>query len=183
SARRPCSTSRLVDGVGEGRGDAGTSPQQPEEGRSARGARTARADARVGAGLIRRRSTRQQIPLPPGAQPGGPAPWAGLASQARHGITLERVRNAVRDRSGPAVAWAGSGGSLVAPPGFEGRPAAVLVALFEEAGQARLIFTRRAAHLRSHRGEVSFPGGRLDEEEAPIAGALREAAEEIGLDP
>jgi 8-oxo-dGTP pyrophosphatase MutT (NUDIX family) len=46
-----------------------------------------------------------------------------------------------------------------------------------------VVLTRRSAHLRSHRGEVSFPGGRLDGEETPEQGALREAGEEIGLDP
>ena len=45
--------------------------------------------------------------------------------------------------------------------------AAVLAVLFEEAGEARLILTRRSSRLRSHRGEVSFPGGRLDPGEDP----------------
>ena len=63
------------------------------------------------------------------------------------------------------------------------RHAAVLAVLFEEAGEARVILTRRASSLRSHRGEVSFPGGRLDPgEDAPTA-ALREAYEEIALSP
>ncbi|HZN14182.1 MAG TPA: CoA pyrophosphatase [Acidimicrobiales bacterium] len=61
--------------------------------------------------------------------------------------------------------------------------AAVLAALFEEDGEARVILTRRAAHLRSHTGEVSFPGGRLDEGEDALAAALRESAEEVGLEP
>jgi 8-oxo-dGTP pyrophosphatase MutT (NUDIX family) len=60
---------------------------------------------------------------------------------------------------------------------------AVLVALFEEVGEAHLVFTRRSASLRSHRGEVSFPGGRLDPGELPEAAALREAHEEVALDP
>jgi 8-oxo-dGTP pyrophosphatase MutT (NUDIX family) len=64
-----------------------------------------------------------------------------------------------------------------------GVPSAVLAALFEEEGESRVVLTRRAAHLRSHRGEVSFPGGRLDGSETPEQAALREAAEEIGLDP
>ena len=50
--------------------------------------------------------------------------------------------------------------------------AAVLAVLFEEAGEARVILTRRASSLRSHRGEVSFPGGRIDPgEDAPTGGA------------
>ena len=59
---------------------------------------------------------------------------------------------------------------------------AVLAVLFEEEGEARLIFTRRSTALRTHRGEVSFPGGRLDEGEDAVAGALREAFEEVCLD-
>jgi 8-oxo-dGTP pyrophosphatase MutT (NUDIX family) len=59
----------------------------------------------------------------------------------------------------------------------------VLVALFEEAGEARVVLTRRASTLRSHRSEVSFPGGRVDGDETLAAAALREAWEEIALDP
>lgn len=64
-----------------------------------------------------------------------------------------------------------------------GAPSAVLVPLFEEGGEARVVLTRRAAHLRTHTGEVSFPGGRLDAGESPEDGACREAAEEVGIDP
>jgi 8-oxo-dGTP pyrophosphatase MutT (NUDIX family) len=73
----------------------------------------------------------------------------------------------------------------LAPDGFPelASPAAVLAPLFDEDGEARVVLTRRAAHLRAHRGEVSFPGGRMDEGETPEEGARREAAEEIGLDP
>jgi 8-oxo-dGTP pyrophosphatase MutT (NUDIX family) len=63
--------------------------------------------------------------------------------------------------------------------------AGVLAVLFEEPdeGEARLILTRRSTGLRTHRGEVSFPGGRLDDGEGPAEAAIREAQEEIGLDP
>jgi 8-oxo-dGTP pyrophosphatase MutT (NUDIX family) len=60
---------------------------------------------------------------------------------------------------------------------------AVLAVLFEEDGEARLIFTRRSNSLRSHRGQVSFPGGRLDPGETPTAAAMREAYEEVALNP
>ena len=46
-----------------------------------------------------------------------------------------------------------------------------------------MVLTRRSSRLRSHTGEVSFPGGRLDPGEAPLAAALREAREEVGLEP
>lgn len=62
--------------------------------------------------------------------------------------------------------------------------AAVLVALYVDQGELRAIFTQRRADLRSHAGEVSFPGGRRDESDADLrATALREAYEEIGLPP
>ncbi len=68
-------------------------------------------------------------------------------------------------------------------PGVRFINAAVLALLFEEAQEARLVFTRRSASLRAHRGEVSFAGGRLDEGEDPESAALREAYEEMALDP
>lgn len=65
------------------------------------------------------------------------------------------------------------------------RPAAVLVLLFpDDEGEARLVLTERADRGGHHSGEVSFPGGRTEPGDADIvATALREAAEEIGLDP
>jgi 8-oxo-dGTP pyrophosphatase MutT (NUDIX family) len=59
----------------------------------------------------------------------------------------------------------------------------VLVPVFEEGGEAWMVLTRRAQHMRNHRGEVSFPGGRQDDGEALVDTAKREALEEIGLDP
>jgi 8-oxo-dGTP pyrophosphatase MutT (NUDIX family) len=61
-------------------------------------------------------------------------------------------------------------------------PAAVLVPLYAQAGELRVVLTRRRADLRRHAGEISFPGGRRDAEDATlIETALREAEEEIGL--
>jgi 8-oxo-dGTP pyrophosphatase MutT (NUDIX family) len=62
--------------------------------------------------------------------------------------------------------------------------AAVLVPLYGWPEHPGLILTERRADLRNHAGEISFPGGRQDEGDAdPAATALREAEEEIGLDP
>jgi 8-oxo-dGTP pyrophosphatase MutT (NUDIX family) len=63
------------------------------------------------------------------------------------------------------------------------RPAAVLVPLFEEDGETRVILTVRSDRLRSHQGEVAFPGGRLEAGESRTEAALREAHEEVDLDP
>jgi len=60
---------------------------------------------------------------------------------------------------------------------------AVLVVLFEEASAARVLLTRRATHLRRNQGEVAFPGGRVEPGETSAEAALREAFEEVALDP
>ncbi len=65
-----------------------------------------------------------------------------------------------------------------------GVAAAVLLALYGWPEEPGLIFTERRADLRRHAGEISFPGGRQDPGDADLAAtALREAAEEIALDP
>jgi 8-oxo-dGTP pyrophosphatase MutT (NUDIX family) len=64
------------------------------------------------------------------------------------------------------------------------RPSAVLAPLYEDAGLTWVVLTRRAAHLRSHSGEVSFPGGGQEPGDADLrATALREAQEEVAIDP
>jgi 8-oxo-dGTP pyrophosphatase MutT (NUDIX family) len=70
-------------------------------------------------------------------------------------------------------------------PATEPVPAAVLVPLFlaTESREPRVVLTKRRADLRRHAGEISFPGGRKDAEDADLtATALREAEEEIGLE-
>ena len=60
--------------------------------------------------------------------------------------------------------------------------AAVLVAITDRPDPG-LILTVRREHMRKHAGQVAFPGGRIDEGETPIRAALREAHEELSLDP
>lgn len=62
-------------------------------------------------------------------------------------------------------------------------PAAVLVPLVERPDGLSVLLTRRADNLRSHSGQIALPGGRSEPGEAPWETALREAEEEIGLDP
>ncbi len=64
------------------------------------------------------------------------------------------------------------------------RPAAVLIPIVERRDGLMLVLTKRREQMRSHAGQVAFPGGKIDPEDAsPEAAALREAQEEIGLDP
>jgi 8-oxo-dGTP pyrophosphatase MutT (NUDIX family) len=67
---------------------------------------------------------------------------------------------------------------------IERKQAAVLVPVIHREPEATLLFTERTGGLRAHAGQISFPGGRIDPEDAgPEDAAVREAGEEIGLDP
>jgi 8-oxo-dGTP pyrophosphatase MutT (NUDIX family) len=102
---------------------------------------------------------------------------------ARERLTLA-VPNALTDPNAPAtrgdldldpLTWERAGVSAT-------KPAAVLVPVVDRPEPAVLL-TMRTSDLPSHGGQISFPGGRLESGESAQAGALREAQEEIGLDP
>lgn len=117
---------------------------------------------------------RQRIPRPDSWHPGPPAPWEGrdLSVLADHAETLARLGR---------IAGRPAGDDVGDDPRL--RPSAVLVPVVGLDGAPGLVFTRRSPHLTHHKGEVSFPGGRLDPGETPVAAALREAHEEIALAP
>lgn len=68
------------------------------------------------------------------------------------------------------------------PPGTRPRPGAVLMAFVDGDRGPELLLTERAHHMRSHPGQVSFPGGKVDPGETHEQAALREAWEEVGLE-
>jgi 8-oxo-dGTP pyrophosphatase MutT (NUDIX family) len=119
---------------------------------------------------VRRAGGAQQIPRP--------AVWAPgeLGAPAAHplAITVADIEHVLSGR--PT-------GQRTAPAFPDARPSAVLVALADGQSGAEVLLTRRSRHLRNHKGEISFPGGRLDPGETPVEAALREAHEEVGLDP
>lgn len=73
---------------------------------------------------------------------------------------------------------------VILPPDRPLREAAVLVPVIDGANGPELILTKRASHLKHHPGQISFPGGKRDESDPTLEiTALREAKEEIGLNP
>ncbi len=134
-----------------------------------------------------RRGGPQIIPRPPLCRPGPGAPWGRRDVARPAAIAVEDVRAALARRGPPAPR--AEEVPTVELPGPPRRPAAVLCALFDEAPagpgarQAHVVLTRRSSRLRSHAHQVSFPGGRIDPCEAPLDAALREAREEVGLEP
>jgi 8-oxo-dGTP pyrophosphatase MutT (NUDIX family) len=73
---------------------------------------------------------------------------------------------------------------LILPPAAGGRPSAVLVLFGDGPDGPDLLLIQRSAGLRLHAGQPAFPGGAIDAgDEGPVGAALREAAEEVGVDP
>lgn len=71
---------------------------------------------------------------------------------------------------------------LVLPEGRKLRAAAVLVAVQDLTDGPRVLLTKRSSHLKHHPGQIAFPGGKIEVDDAsPAAAALREATEEVGL--
>lgn len=93
--------------------------------------------------------------------------WLAPVAQAAEAITVHELTR------------------FMPPEGTEARRGAVLMlfADLDRDGRGELVLTERAHHMRSHPGQVSFPGGTIDPGESAVQAALREAEEEIGLDP
>jgi len=106
-------------------------------------------------------------------------------------MQLERIRTqiaATQDWRGTPLGEAGDMSTherrqAHAVLGRKIRPAGVLILLVKRGDALNIVLTQRTAHLHDHAGQISFPGGRQDEEDADIvATALRESTEEIGTD-
>ncbi len=116
----------------------------------------------------------QRIPRPPAWAQGPTSPWAAQRDQAPERLNIDAVLAAV-----PPLDI-----RRARTPAFEdSRPSAVLIALYDGPQGAEVVLTRRSKRLSNHRGEISFPGGRTDAGESAVDTALREAHEEVGLDP
>jgi 8-oxo-dGTP pyrophosphatase MutT (NUDIX family) len=97
-------------------------------------------------------------------------------------LDLPELRRRLARPGHPAAAVEGDHGA--GPRGHALKSASVLVPIVARAPELTVLFTRRTAYLRSHSGQISFPGGRAEaHDESPESTALRETREEIGLDP
>lgn len=121
-----------------------------------------------------RRGGAQVIPWPVEYRTGDRSPWSHLPPSERR-VDVGGLRRAFAERRQRHP---------VQEPFAVRRPAAVLVPLYEAADGLRVVLTRRPTAMRSHSGEVSFPGGGREPGDVDlVATALRESQEEIGLDP
>lgn len=95
--------------------------------------------------------------------------------------TFKRLANRVTSQGRPSSDY-DLNSDIVLPAGRKLRPAAVLIAIADHAGQPHVILTMRSSALKHHPGQIAFPGGKVDGTDAgPEAAALREAQEEVGL--
>jgi 8-oxo-dGTP pyrophosphatase MutT (NUDIX family) len=124
---------------------------------------------RPGQRTNRRPGGAQVIPRPDVWTELTPAPWDGRKLEVPTvALVLDRLGSHMRPKP--------------FEPRFEGaRFSSVLILLVDGQQGAEVLLTRRAMHLSSHRGEISFPGGRMDPGETAVETALREAHEEVLL--
>jgi 8-oxo-dGTP pyrophosphatase MutT (NUDIX family) len=109
------------------------------------------------------------------------ARFARLAAPGRRGfggtadpLEAAAIRQAIRGDHDLNPGWT--------PPSTALRPAAVLVPLIDRSEGMSVLLTQRTPHLSAHAGQIAFPGGRIEPEDADaVAAALRESEEEIGL--
>jgi 8-oxo-dGTP pyrophosphatase MutT (NUDIX family) len=122
----------------------------------------------------------QRIPRPADWQHGDPTPWDRPGGEVAPRLSIADVRRRLVDLPPARVVP-----ELPSDFPVERRSSAVLVPLFDEGDEARLILTKRPETMPTHQGEIAFPGGKLEPsvDSDLRATALREAHEEIGLEP
>jgi 8-oxo-dGTP pyrophosphatase MutT (NUDIX family) len=107
-------------------------------------------------------------------------------------VSLKTLRTRLVERLAPVDGWRADGRAArsdfdlnptASRPWIELRPAAVLIPVVARPQGATVLLTRRADTLASHTGQIAFPGGRLDPGEDAVTAALREADEEVALNP
>lgn len=121
---------------------------------------------------MRRPGGRQTLPRPP--------QWSEVTEPIWERMDLGALRDFPRITR--AVQSHRPDPALQVPP-REAHPSAVLITLVDDRRGPSVLLTRRAEWLSTHKGQVAFPGGRLEPGESSLAAALREAHEEIGLEP
>lgn len=117
-----------------------------------------------------------------------------MASRVAAAPVNALLRTRLRERLGRAPAVEGEDAFLAGlPPELSASfshllpaapiPAAVLIPIVDHSEQLTVLLTQRAADLKNHAGQISFPGGRIEPDDAgPLQAALRETEEEIGLE-
>ncbi|WJH40418.1 CoA pyrophosphatase [Aliirhizobium terrae] len=115
-----------------------------------------------------------------------------LSAHDRAPFSAESFRRRALHQAGAPLetAWRDHGDHLLNPQFVQTamelklKDAAVLVPVIDDGDEAKVILTQRTATLRKHSGQIAFPGGAVDPEDgSPERAAMREAEEEIGLDP
>ncbi len=111
-----------------------------------------------------------------------PRPWGSRRRNSRQVSDLDTQLRAAIARPGDDSSDFDLNPDVVLPPGRRLRPAGVLLGITTFHSEPHVILTKRSSALKHHPGQIAFPGGKQDEEDADvIAAALREAREEIGL--
>lgn len=110
-------------------------------------------------------------------------PWSDFVHHLRASLALHDDDHAARSRLVPLHPDGTSARPHEPPPGVMPRTGAVLALLYRRDDQLLLPLTVRSSQLRTHRGEVSLPGGSRDEGESLDRTALRECEEELGVAP
>jgi len=101
---------------------------------------------------------------------------------AENALTRDALAERLAAVLDPGLTVWGDEAALAHPGTAAATPAAVLVPLINRPAGVSVLFTQRAAHLTDHAGQISFPGGRAEPQDpGPVATALRETEEEIGL--